>query len=224
MAYADEDLIQIAALQHHLFCVRQCALIHVDGLWAENRLTTEGKLLHQRPDRPGVRTHRSGDRRTRQVHAMPLINRRIGLTGRADVVQLRLDEAGQSAGPPRPIEHKRGRPKRLAHDRVQVAAQAMCLEEMFGVEVPEGELFYHAVRRREVVAISADLRRLVERITAEVRANIERNRVPLVRKQPKCKRCSLINLCMPGGTGPSRDPRRYLSRSMATSLDEEVAS
>ena len=157
------------------------------------------------------------------MRALPLVNRRIGLTGRADVVEFRLDDGGQPAGPPRPIEHKRGRPKRLDHDRVQVAAQALCLEEMFGVDVPTGELFYHAVRRRERVRINANLRRLVERITAEVRSNIETNRVPVVKKQAKCKSCSLVNLCIPGGTGPTRDPSRYLLRSIATSLGEEVA-
>lgn len=213
--YADEDLIPISALQHHLFCPRQCALIHIDGLWSENRLTAQGKVLHERSDKPGQRARADtrGDR-MRIIFGMPLVHRGLGLTGKADQVEL----PQRTGGSPRPVEHKRGRPKRLDHDRVQVAAQAMCLEEMFGVEVPEGELFYHAVRRRETVVIDAALRTLVERVTTEVRANIERNHIPIVNKQPKCKSCSLYNLCVPGGTGPGRSPARYLARSLASSL------
>ena len=219
--FEDEDLIPISALQHHLFCPRQCALIHIDGLWAENRLTAEGKVLHERSDKPGHRTRPSrGDPRTRFIFGMPLVNRALGLTGKADQVEFPLGADNEPSGPPRPIEHKRGKPKRLDHDRVQVAAQAMCLEEMFGVEITQGELFYHAVRRRECVEIDDALRALVTRLTSEIRTNIEHNRIPIVKKQPKCRSCSLYNLCMPGATGPSRNPRSYLSRSLARSLSE----
>lgn len=223
MAYADEDLIPISALQHHLFCPRQCALIHVDGLWAENRLTTEGSILHRRSDTPGHRTRpAAGDAKKRLIRGLPLISRRLGITGRADVVEFFFDDRGCTSAPPRPVEHKRGKPKRLDHDRVQLAAQALCLEEMLSLTIPEGELFYNAVRRREIVPIDDQLRSLVERITAEVRSNIEHNHVPVVKKQPKCRSCSLMNLCMPGGTQPSRDPARYLSRSLAASLAAET--
>jgi len=220
--YADEDLIPIAALQHHLFCPRQCALIHVDGLWSENRLTAEGRVLHERSDTPGRRSRRNpSDERTRVIFGMPLVHRGLGLTGKADQVERPVDASGAPDGPPRPIEHKRGSPKRLDHDRVQVAAQAVCLEEMFGVEIKEGELFYHAVRRRERVVINAALRALVERVTGEIRENIRLNRIPRVKRQPKCRSCSLLNLCMPGATGPGRDPGRYLSRSLAASLERD---
>lgn len=220
--YADEDLIPIAALQHHLFCPRQCALIHVDGLWSENRLTAEGRVLHERSDTPGRRSRRSPeDARTRVVFGMPLVHRGLGLIGKADQVERPVNASGAPAGPPRPIEHKRGKPKRLDHDRVQVAAQAMCLEEMVGVETPEGELFYHAVRRRERVVIDAALRALVERLTGEIRENIRLNRIPRVKRQPKCRSCSLLNLCMPAATGPGRDPGRYLSRSLSASLERD---
>ncbi len=255
--FADEDLIPISALQHHLFCPRQCALIHIDGLWAENRLTAEGRLLHERSDTPGRRTVRPGASATRTqspdhpenkadprppnpnppasptppippplpfkirtVRALPLVCRHLGLSGKADQVEIPLDRHSHPAGPPRPVEHKRGQPKRLDHDRVQVAAQAICLEEMFGIPIPEGELFYHAVRRRETVLIDAHLRTLVERITEEIRANINANRVPLAEKQKKCQSCSLLNLCMPGATGPDRSPSRYMARSLAISLQD----
>ncbi len=223
MPYADEDLIPISALQHHLFCPRQCALIHIDGLWAENRLTAEGQVLHARSDAPGKRKHVAPPTSSRSsgvsiVRALPLLCRRLGLVGKADQVEFTLDPSGSPVGSPRPIEHKRGKPKRLDHDRVQVAAQALCLEEMFGQTVEEGELFYHAIRRRERVEIDQPLRDLVERVTSEVRANIVANRVPLAKKQRKCKSCSLLHLCMPGGIGPDRSASRYLTKALEASL------
>lgn len=218
--FADEDLIPISALQHHLFCPRQCALIHVDGLWAENRLTAQGRVLHERSDTPGRRTRRdfgqAAGRRT--VRALTLISRRLGLVGKADQVEYPVDSTGEVIGAPKPVEHKRGSPKRLDHDRVQLAAQALCLEEMMGRDVPVGELFYHATRHRETVQINTRLRRLVERVTADVRWQIDTNSTPRAEKKPKCRNCSLRDLCLPAGTGPARDPRRYLRVSLDTAL------
>jgi CRISPR-associated exonuclease Cas4 len=224
--YSDEELIPISALQHHLFCPRQCALIHVDGLWAENHLTAHGKMLHERSDRPGSQQRRTPTRswdapRSEQqtkriVRAMPLLSRRLGLTGKADQVEI-IGPAGDEPAI-RPVEHKRGKPKRLDHDRVQLAAQAMCLEEMFGVSIAEGDLFYHAVRRRETVPLTDRLRYTVERVTEEVRRNITENITPRADRKPKCRNCSLFNLCLPDGTAPARDPSRYLARSLGTSL------
>lgn len=224
--YSDEDLIPISALQHHLFCPRQCALIHVDGLWAENHLTAHGKVLHERSDTPGSQQRRSSPRQSdaprferdakRIVRSMPLLSRRLGLTGKADQVEIIavVDTDPQI----RPVEHKRGKPKHLDHDRVQLAAQAMCLEEMFGVIISEGDLFYHAVRRRETVPITARLRSTVQRVTEEIRRNITQNITPRAERQPKCRNCSLLNLCLPDGTAPARDPSRYLARSLGSVL------
>lgn len=225
MPYADEDLIPISALQHHLFCSRQCALIHIDGLWAENRLTAEGQVLHARSDAPGKRKHPVPKTSSivggvSIVRALPLLSRRLGLVGKADQVEFTLAPCGTPVGPPRPLEHKRGKPKRLDHDRVQVAAQALCLEEMFGCKVEQGELFYHATRRRERVDIDQSLRDLVEQIACEVRANIAANRVPLAKKQPKCKNCSLLHLCMPGGIGPDRNASRYFAKAFERSITQ----
>lgn len=223
--YSDEELIPISALQHHLFCPRQCALIHVDGLWAENHLTAHGKVLHERSDTPGSQqrrtpsrtseTPRSEQQSKRIVRAMPLLSRRLGLTGKADQVEIIGSQDDQQI---RPVEHKRGKPKRMDHDRVQLAAQAMCLEEMFGVTIAEGDLFYHAVRRREPVPITDRLRSTVQRVTEEIRRNITLNITPRADRQPKCRNCSLLNLCLPDGTAPARDPSRYLSRSLGISL------
>jgi CRISPR-associated exonuclease Cas4 len=231
------DPIPISALQHYLFCPRQCALVHVDRLWAENRLTAQGSLLHHRAHRPGFRTRPPPNPRRPHGHApdaeptdsplvrteraLPLLSERLGLAGVADCVEFPLRANGSPAGPPRPVEHKRGRPKRIAADRVQLCAQALCLEEMLFLaagSIAAGELFYHAVRRRERVVFDAELRTLTVSTIRTVHELIASNSVPRVERAPKCRDCSLIDLCLPAGTGPTRTPRLYLSRALAASL------
>lgn len=224
MSFADENLIPLSALQHYLYCPRQCALIHIDGLWAENRLTAEGAVLHRRVDTPGSRARRprgddAASEGVRVVRAMPLLHRTLGLTGKADTVEFPIDKAGLPAGPPRPVEHKRGRPKRHDADRVQLCAQALCLEDMTGLEICEGDLFYHEVHRRERVLFDATLRDRTIFCVTEIRGLIVANLTPAAEYGPKCRNCSLRDLCLPKGTGPRRDPSRYLARSLALSLD-----
>jgi CRISPR-associated exonuclease Cas4 len=184
----EDSLIPLSALQHHLFCPRQCALIHVEGLWAEDGATTEGRLLHERVDagrpetRPGVRIARG----------IALRSLALGVVGRADVVEF------HGRPPlPRPVEYKRGKPKSHQADEVQLCAQAICLEEMFGVEVPEGALFYGQTRRRVIVPFDRALRALTARVAAEARGNIAASRTPPPVYTPACRRCSLVELCQP---------------------------
>jgi len=219
----DDHLISLSALQHYLYCPRQCALIHIDGLWAENRLTTEGMHLHQRVDTPGETSrmpHEEPSSGIRVVHAMPLLCKRLGIVGKADCVEFRIDESGQRIGPPRPVEYKHGRPKRGDADKVQLCAQALCLEEMIHCEINEGEMFYHAVRRRISVPFDDALRLRTERTIEQVRILIETNTTPRVGFGPKCRNCSLLNLCLPRGTNSTRNPKVYLSRALAKALEQ----
>lgn len=188
---AEEDaLVPISALQHQLFCPRQCALIHVEGLWAEDGATAEGRLLHDKVDRAGPES-RPGLRILRGVTLRSLT---LGVVGRADVVELH-------GTPPRPVpvEYKRGRPKPHRADEVQLCAQALCLEEMLGTAVPEGALFYGATRRRMAVAFDETLRALTRQVAAEVRATILAGVTPPPVYGPHCARCSLHDLCRPEG-------------------------
>ncbi len=130
----DDDFIPLSSLQHYLYCPRQCALIHVERLWAENRQTAEGRILHDRSDQPMVE-QRHG---VRTVTAMPLAAPELGVVGIADVVEFHNEQAGEV---PYPVEYKRGRPKAHRADEVQLCAQALCLEAMFSRPVPEGALF-----------------------------------------------------------------------------------
>jgi CRISPR-associated exonuclease Cas4 len=191
-AASDDDLVPLSALQHYLFCPRQCALIHVERLWAENLLTAEGRILHERSEKPGAR---SATRASRIVHGMPIRSRALGVAGIADVVELTREEG---CWRPYPIEYKRGRPKAHRADEVQLCAQALCLEEMFSASVPEGALFYGKVRRRHVVAFDDDLRALTRGIANETRALIAARRTPApVYERKRCDACSLLQLCRP---------------------------
>lgn len=179
--------LPISALQHWLFCPRQCALIHVERLWSENHLTAEGRVLHERADE-GAADRRHG---VRVLRAVQLASEVLGLHGVADVVEMHGSQ-------PYPVEYKRGRPKPHRADEVQLCAQALCLEEMTGQPVPEGSLFYGQTRRRQRLAMDADLRALTRRVAREAAGAIGAGSVPPAIHDPaRCNGCSLIDLCRP---------------------------
>ncbi|MFD0858617.1 CRISPR-associated protein Cas4 [Roseovarius aquimarinus] len=197
-----DDSLPLSALQHWLFCPRQCALIHVERLWEENRLTAEGRVLHDRADE-GIAESREGMRVLRSVH---VVSGRLSLHGVADVVEMH-------GSVPFPVEYKRGRPKAHRADEVQLCAQAICLEEMTGQNVPEGALFYGARRRRQVVAFDPELRMLTERVAIEASAAMAAGTLPVPIYDPgRCESCSLYALCRPQA---SRDAKNWMARRLA---------
>jgi len=206
----DEDLLPLSALQHYLYCPRQCALIHLEQQWAENRLTAEGRLLHQRADAPQVERRRG----VRTVTAMPLLSLELGITGKADVVEFYRSGDGERAFP---VEYKRGRPKAHRADEVQLCAQALCLEAMLGMPVEAGALFYGQTRRRKDVSFDLELRGLTQHIIAEARAMIASQQTPSARYEAKrCDACSLLELCQPRLLG-----RRSVSAWLQLQVDEK---
>lgn len=208
----DPDPIPLSALQHAVYCLRQAALIHLERMWAENVPTAEGRVLHLAADEPGRRKVRG----VRRVNALPLASRRLGIAGVADLVEFRTGPAGET---PFPIEIKRGRPKAHEADRVQLCAQALCLEEMSGQPVPDGALFYAQLRRREPVAFDAALRTLTETTILNLRDILASGRTPPpVYSAGLCGRCSLIELCRPKIA--ARPARAWRQRALAALLDE----
>lgn len=209
----DVRLIPLSALQHMLFCPRQCALIHLEQQWAENRYTAEGRILHDRADR-------MGHERRRGIHtamALPLASEALGLTGVADVVE--FDESQQPTVV-RPIEYKRGRPKAHRADEVQLCAQALCLEEMLNVRIEQGAFFYGKTRRRKVVVFDGELRALTMRVIADTRVLFDGNSTPSATYEAKrCDRCSLIDTCQPRVMGKQRSASRWLAHQLQ-SLEE----
>jgi len=204
MIFTEDQLLPISALQHLLFCPRQCVLIHIERLWEENLLTAEGRIAHENVDEGGAET-RAG-RKT--VYGLPLRSLRLGLIGKADVVEFSQDANGKRVA--FPVEHKRGRPKQKDCDRVQLCAQAMCLEEMAGCTVSDGALFYGKTRRREDVIFDDRLRRLTEDAADRLHALIDAGVTPQAEYSKKCKSCSLIELCMPKVSSAKRSVERYL--------------
>lgn len=188
---ADDTAVPLSALQHWRYCPRQCALIHVEQAFAENVYTLRGQAVHARVDEPSFET-RAGIRTER---ALPVWSDRLGLIGKADVVEFLPD------GTPYPVEYKHGprrkSPRIAACDDLQLAAQAMCLEEMTGKAVPEGALFYASSKRRRVVPITPDLRTNVEMAVAEVRALLAAGTLPPPVNDERCRACSLVELCQP---------------------------
>ncbi len=205
----DADLIALSALQHHLFCPRQCALIHVEQAWAENAATAEGRVAHER-----VHAVRDEVRRgVRTVTGMALRSTRLGVSGVADAVELRRAEGG--GWQPCPVEHKRGRPKSHRADEVQLCAQAYALEEMFATVIPEGVLFYGQPRRRTVVAFDPALRALTEATAVATRELIAAGRTPRMTYDPKrCDACSLIEVCRPRTTGAPASAQAWLEAQL----------
>jgi CRISPR-associated exonuclease Cas4 len=186
-AQAEEALLPISALQHYLYCPRQCALIHVERLWAENAATAEGRILHEKVD-AGRPERRKGVQILRSVQLRSFA---LGIAGVADVVEKVGDELT-------PVEYKRGKPKEHRADEVQLCAQAMCLEEMFGVSIVEGILFYGAVRRRHPVTLDNTLRDLTCQVARNAREMVRASRTPLAVWSAKlCGACSMAELCRP---------------------------
>lgn len=201
--YEEKDLIPLSALQHLVFCERQCALIHVERLWLENRLTAEGRIMHERVHSADPETRR----KVRFAYAVPLRSLRLGVSGQADVVEFHPD------GTVTPVEHKRGKPKPDHSDAVQLCAQAMCLEEMLDVAVPEGSLFYGKTRRRKDIQFDDHLRRETEAAADRLHELIRSGRTPPPVFEAKCKSCSFLALCMPETVSKSRSVQRYLVKA-----------
>ena len=209
-AARDDDLIPLSALQHYLFCPRQCALIHVEQAWAENRFTAEGRVLHEATAEPG----REKRRGVRVVTAMPVVSRLLGVSGVADLVEMHRGEYG--GWRPFPVEYKRGKPKGHRADEVQLCAQAMGLEEMFGVTLDAGALFYGETRRRLDVALDEALRALTAQVAKDARSMLNAGATPApVFQKRKCSSCSLVELCRPQALARPRSATAWLSRQLA---------
>jgi CRISPR-associated exonuclease Cas4 len=185
------DPIPLSALQHWCYCPRQCALIHVEQVFAENLYTLRGQAVHRQVDQPGVET-RAG---LRVERALPIWSDRLGLIGKADVVEFGAD------GTPYPVEYKHGArnkaPWIAACDDLQLAAQAICLEEMTGKPVSSGALFYAKSKRRREVRIDGGLRARVAEAATAVRAMLDDAVLPAPTFDRRCDKCSLVEICQP---------------------------
>ena len=187
----EEEPLPLSALNHLLFCERRCALIHIEGVFVENAFTLQGGLLHETADTPGYET-RSG---VRVVRALPLYSRRLGLSGKADIVEFTGGPRGRAT--PCPVDYKRGARRRWDNDDVQLCAQALCLEEMLNVDVPRGAIFHAASKRRREVEFTPELRDGTIEAARRLHELVRQARVPPAVLMPKCEGCSLKGICIP---------------------------
>ena len=191
-----DDLLPLSGLQHVIFCERQCALIHVEGLWIENPLTASGRVEHDRVHeasgevRPDLRIYR----------ALHIGSELLGITGVTDVVEFHL-EAGKNVWRPYPVEHKHGLKGHRLADQVQLCAQALALEEMMAVEVPEGAIYYRTSNRRLTVKFSRQLREMTQVAARRFHEIVDQKITPRASYSKKCDHCSLKEACLPELTG-----------------------
>ena len=200
MEYAEDNYLMISGIQHFKFCRRQWALIHVEQQWEENVHTIMGELMHKKVHDPYITEKR---RDTRVVRALPVSSRIMGISGECDVVEFHKCEDGIKLYGHRglysvyPVEYKKGKPKLTEEDKLQLTAQALCLEEMFSTEIPEGAIFYGETRRRDVVEFHEELRLEVKRMFQEMHQYYDRNYTPKVKYSKACNACSLKEVCLP---------------------------
>jgi CRISPR-associated exonuclease Cas4 len=206
--FEEDSLIMISALQHYVFCPRQCALIHIEQVWAESRLTAEGRLMHERVHEEGNETRGS----IKIARGLPLRSLRLGLVGVADVVEFHRQE--KDVWQPFPVEHKRGKPKPDHSDSIQLCAQAMCLEEMLNTEVPKGALYYGRTHRRLDVAFGMGLRAEVEETAKNVHTLLLSGKTPEPVYAKRCESCSLLSACLPKTIAKHKSAKRYLAGVM----------
>lgn len=213
----------MSALQDITFCERRCALRYLEGHWEENVATVEGQNLHGRSHDPG--TESRGE--VRVSSGLMLRSLRLGLSGKTDVVEFHLIPEGEAGGAklegvdglwrPYPVEYKRGRKRAERSYEVQVCAQALCLEEMLGVAVPEGALFYGKTARRQAVVFDESLRKETEKAAERLHELFRLRSTPkAVYVKNKCRQCSLVDVCLPKQTGASRSVSQWLARMTKT--------
>ena len=208
--YTEDDLLPLSGLQHLLFCERQCALIHIEQAWSENLFTAEGRIMHERVHE----ADRESRGNVRIQYGMPLRSLQLGLISKADVVEFHLDNEHGNKWRPFPVEYKRGKPKKENYDKVQLCAQAICLEEMLGIEVPTGALFYGKTRRRQDVIFDGNLRKETADAAKRFHELVNSRITPKPDYSPKCDSCSMYDLCLPKTVEKTKSINRYLMNAV----------
>lgn len=219
MLFKEEDLLPLSAIQHLLFCERQCAFNLIEQIWSESLLTAQGRSEHRKVD-SGIEESRAD---LRILRGLALRSQLLGLSGKTDVVELRTPEPGaRGTFLPGivgewvlfPIEYKHGRPKNNFCDQAQLCAQAICLEEMLGATINSGALFYQAIRRRQPVEFDLELRMLTEKAAVRLHELFSSGLTPPAVNDKRCKNCSIKHLCLPDRTDGRHSASKYIQASI----------
>lgn len=213
--YEESDLLMISALQHLIFCPRQCALIHIEQVWAENRFTMEGQILHEHVHN-GTTENR---KHFRTECGMQIRSLELGITGITDIVEFEYETSKRKKIIDIiPVEYKRGKAKKNNSDNVQLCAQAICLEEMLGVPVERGQIYYGKQRKRHDVNFDSELRTMVTETAATLHELYDSGKTPAPEYCKKCDTCSLFDLCLPDKVG--KNVKKYLDNQIKISGEE----
>lgn len=214
--YSEEEYLMLSGIQHFAFCRRQWAMIHIEQQWSENERTTAGELMHRKAHEEGSFEKRGN---LLIVRGLRIASHELGLSGQCDVVEFHRDEMGvelfgyEGKWKPVPVEYKRGAPKENNADELQLCAQAICLEEMFQIQIPEGYLYYGENRRRSQVEFTEALRNEARNTAREMHDLFQKGYTPKVKPAKKCKACSLENLCLPN-LQKKMDVREYIRQNI----------
>lgn len=202
--YTDDELLMISGIQHFVFCPRQWYLIHIEQIWAENELTALGQVVHQKVHDP---LNNNRNKNIITLRSLPLVSYSLGVYGYSDAVELHPaseDPEKTFVHPkyptrwnPIPVEYKRGLPKKNKADALQICAQAMCIEESYGVDIPFGYIFYNQVKHRETVAFDTSLRNQLFETTESMHQIFKASKVIPPTYSRKCRSCSLLDQCLP---------------------------
>ena len=215
--YKEEDYLQLSGIQHYEFCIRQWALIHIENIWVENYLTATGRVLHNK-----VHGSSGFEKRGNIIIArsIKISSKRLGISGECDVVEFHSNSKGvplngyEGLYLPYPVEYKRGKPKQNNCDRLQLCAQAMCLEEMLCCRIDKGALFYGEPRRRETVEFDNEIRDTIIKITRDMHLLYNRQHTPKVKTGEYCKSCSIKDICLPKLLKKEKSVKEYLEDSL----------
>lgn len=219
MEYNEEEFLSLSGIQHFSFCRRQWALIHIEQQWNENLRTAEGRIFHSNAHE-GLSREKRGN--TITVRGLPVFSRTLGINGICDVVEFKQNPRGITLRGEDgkwiviPVEYKKGSPKEDNSDELQLAAQAVCLEEMLSAEINEAYLYYGETRHRQKVIITEELRRELYGITEEMHKLYKAAYTPRVKTSRKCRACSLNEICLPV-LCKSRSAKEYISSRISES-------
>ncbi|MCX7639550.1 MAG: CRISPR-associated protein Cas4 [Pyrinomonadaceae bacterium] len=188
------EIVQVSSLSHYAFCPRRCALMNIEGVWADNEHTILGSILHQRVNEIEYETEKGA----KIVRSLPIFSVKYGLNGRADVVEFRKNEII-------PVEYKKGKRRKHENDEIQLCAQSLCLEEMFNTRIKRGFVYYASSKKRREVFMDEELRRMTIETIEKVRELLQKQFIPQAKYIPKrCEECSLVNICLPKLSDPNQ--------------------
>lgn len=216
MSYTEEELLPLSGIQHFAYCPRQWGLIHIEKQWAENLGTAEGRIVHNRVDDPYFSESRG---LLRVERSTPLVSKELGLYGVADLMEI-VENVKGGIKEYTLVEYKRGKPKIDDRDEVQLCAQAVCIEEMRGINIGHGYFYYDMVKRRQRANFTRELRARVKELSAAMHDYFEKGVTPTAEKSSKCRYCSLSDICVPKIGKLKSKASRYLT-SYLTALEVE---